>query len=783
MKPEDLQPIPRQRYYDGQLLKLADFQREQDFHRASRELQTQLLFTPGVVVGLNVSAGAATGEISVQPGLAIDDSGRQIILASAGSFGSDIFLQNGVFTLDLRTDKKIQSKTCLLVIEYGSEENPPDAGQWNDYPQFSLVDSVAEGQISLASLDITISGTGAKEVIEIAIDTSARVNSELISGQPQNISAEQITSGVIDAERIPDLSADKITSGAFGLDRIPDIPFSKITGEIDAKNVPALSADKITSGEFDIDRIPDVPASKITGELEKTQIPPLDASQIGSSVFDIERIPDIPAAKIAGKLTVEQLPDDLPDNSFAIDVDKPNISGEEIVSINWNGAVGDEIHLEYVSENQIVAEIWKPISNVKKGWQLTPYETIVCTLTAYKTGEIDSRRQFVVQVVQNEFQYLKSLYFRGAALADALLLCVNRYRLLPLTTKNLQALAAAAGRANYSEDEALKILQTYPQKISELATPVITDFSNTTDSDFVVSWNQVADADGYELEMSDPNGAITSRRTDGATRNLTITLADEPVPGNYQIQIRAFADEDVFSEWSARAGVNIPEPKASVHHWAFDEANGLTASDSIGKIKGTLAASVRRVSPGCVGAGAVHIDGSDGCFVTFGTKVGQFKRDDFTVALWFRTSETYRYFDVVGNRTSGSNGNFFCLRMTGIHESEPAGMLITEVDEDGNNYISVWSSRTNLNDGNWHHAAVVRAGQTLRIYVDGEFSSEGAAAGAANISNGNDFRLGRSLQGVTDKFAPDADYDELYVFDSALSAAEISNLFRARDKV
>jgi hypothetical protein len=141
-----------------------------------------------------------------------------------------------------------------------------------------------------------------------------------------------ITSGTVDAARLPDLSvtyltkekasttyltqlqgdllymqnvtnlqASRITSGTFDAARIPDLSSTYLT------SVPNLPASQITSGTLDTARIPDLSAAYLTPAtasstyLTQTQgdtrylqsVPNLPASQITSGTFDAARIPDL----------------------------------------------------------------------------------------------------------------------------------------------------------------------------------------------------------------------------------------------------------------------------------------------------------------------------------------------------------------------------------------------------------------------------------------------------------------------------------------------------------
>lgn len=212
------------------------------------------------------------------------------------------------------------------------------------------------------------------------------------------------------------------------------------------------------------------------------------------------------------------------------------------------------------------------------------------------------------------------------------------------------------------------------------------------------------------------------------------------------------------------------------HRFIFAEDSGNTTMDSIGSATGTLT-NVSRPSPGRYGLGhAVQLQPTTSSRVDFSQPVGQFGTSDFTVALWLKTAEQQRYFDIVGNRTAPSHGNFFSMRMTGNYPGQPNGRISIEADQDesGTNFVAVESKITNLNDNGWHHVMAVRAGPSLTLYVDGMFAGSSAGKGTAAIRNGNPFRLGASLAGGV---SPNALYCDLGVFDQQLDAQEALHLY------
>jgi len=216
---------------------------------------------------------------------------------------------------------------------------------------------------------------------------------------------------------------------------------------------------------------------------------------------------------------------------------------------------------------------------------------------------------------------------------------------------------------------------------------------------------------------------------------------------------------------------------AQDHLWTFDENEGNIAYDyrsGRGAVNGFLNNALWRdlskVGPGA----AVRITGADNSFVTFGNQVANFGTRDFTVAFWIQTSETLDLFDLIGNRADVSYGNYFNVRMN----SE--GSVTAEIceDERGTNYMGIRAVQKGLNDGQWHQIAVVRSRGTLSLYIDGQFSIYGANRVATNINNRNPLKLGRSLvDRSTRRFSPDALFDDVSIYYSALSYIQIKSLY------
>ena len=171
------------------------------------------------------------------------------------------------------------------------------------------------------------------------------------------------------------------------------------------------------------------------------------------------------------------------------------------------------------------------------------------------------------------------------------------------------------------------------------------------------------------------------------------------------------------------------------------------------------------------------LGGDPNSYIAFENSVFQFGTHDFTVSIWVKTSEASSLFDIVGNRFSAGNGNFFQIRMTGSESVFLTGQVVVEIDEDhqGTNFADLYSARTELNDGNWHTITVVRDGTTLNLYIDGVLDSQRITGGVADIDSETGVKIGQSLDpSVSQAFAPNACYKDFRVYYRALSAEEIT---------
>jgi len=202
------------------------------------------------------------------------------------------------------------------------------------------------------------------------------------------------------------------------------------------------------------------------------------------------------------------------------------------------------------------------------------------------------------------------------------------------------------------------------------------------------------------------------------------------------------------------------------YHWQFNEREGSVTRDEIKDVEANLVNSSFQ-GHGRIGPAILLSDLKN--HVQFSGGVGQFGINDFTIAFGMNILSTHDQdkLDIIGNRSVGQHDNWFALRL--INKKR----LRFEVDEDHNGTNHVFAqTEPILTASNWYHVAIVREGLTLRIYVDGAKQAEATSkTGKADIANDVDLRLGHYVEGTAK-----ASYEDLRIYDTALSDAEIRSL-------
>ncbi len=123
----------RPNYFRGQLLLETDLLAEQEYHRNQHHLHNRLLHGSGVVQGLTVSARSDTS-VLVEPGLAIDEVGRQLVLEQAEPLELADFHPNDRITLGLVSEDsdpesleaRFRERTVVLAATADTTEGRPD---------------------------------------------------------------------------------------------------------------------------------------------------------------------------------------------------------------------------------------------------------------------------------------------------------------------------------------------------------------------------------------------------------------------------------------------------------------------------------------------------------------------------------------------------------------------------------------------------------------------------------------------------------------------------------
>ena len=145
-----------------------------------------------------------------------------------------------------------------------------------------------------------------------------------------------------------------------------------------------------------------------------------------------------------------------------------------------------------------------------------------------------------------------------------------------------------------------------------------------------------------------------------------------------------------------------------------------------------------------------------------------FGASNFTVTGWFRTTSS-------GWGMIASKRNSTCFCSIGWTLGLDGNGAFYFGLSDGAASSTIAPTSTGYRNGSWHFVAGVRSGSSATLYVDGV--SVGTAAGfGLNVDTEDPIRIGRTGEPST---VFSGDIDEVAIFPSALSAAQVTQLYQA----
>ena len=225
------------------------------------------------------------------------------------------------------------------------------------------------------------------------------------------------------------------------------------------------------------------------------------------------------------------------------------------------------------------------------------------------------------------------------------------------------------------------------------------------------------------------------------------------------------------------AATSLPTRAALTAYWNFDENTGTSAANSANvAYAGTVAGGASWI-PGPVGFGsALGFDGVDDQVTTsYSAVTGGSVR---TVAAWIRYPDQAvggAELDAILSYGQNTTSQRWTMRISDTAAVVPNRLRLEVAG--GGAYGS-----TDLNDGLWHHVAVVQSGSTLgtvQLYVDGaletmSYNGGGSALAINTTVTSNNVYIGGSQHAANYSFL--GSIDEVRIYDSALTQSEVQAL-------
>jgi len=342
----------------------------------------------------------------------------------------------------------------------------------------------------------------------------------------------------------------------------------------------------------------------------------------------------------------------------------------------------------------------------------------------------------------------------------------------PLTSSaTVQAIASAPGLNSSSLASATFIVDGTPPSVS-ITSPTngqtisgqVTLTANPSDNNGVSSVTFLIDGASVGTVTSPPYSlAFEATSLTNASHQITAIASD--VVGNQGISLPVTINVENISSGPVTGLVG---------YWSFDSpfVSGNTLFDQSGNNNNATTFFTSAVA-GEIGQ-AMQFNGASSYVQVPSASDVQEIYDllgDLSLSLWVQTTNSIRDEALISKFDAGGTGYGYLLRTTPAGTAE---LLLGNLNVVSGNNVA--TDVTKINDGNWHHIAVViKLGVSVTFYVDGALSSSFSVDSAANSANSD-------LQFGLNPYAPYGTYftgsmDEVRIYDRALSAGDVASLF------
>jgi RHS repeat-associated protein len=298
-----------------------------------------------------------------------------------------------------------------------------------------------------------------------------------------------------------------------------------------------------------------------------------------------------------------------------------------------------------------------------------------------------------------------------------------------------QAFYDAFGRATRAVQKDGSVVQVNPALVQGLYRPEETASPNS---------NAVAfSGDPAVATYADGNGDVTNTTVDGGGQR--VSTVDNSGPSS---TVTRNGDNQISRVVSARGFTT---------EYDYDEqGNVVLVTDQVASPN----------APSTLPSQSLSFDGIDDS-VSFGDTIGDFGQNDFTIEFWMNTT-TQATSTLLGKRENCGPGSFWEVDMTNGH-------ITLEWRESSSNAHGLTSTFA-INDGEWHHVAIARDGNTTSLFINGSLNNSHTHSSTLNFNNSASFIIG-DLPCADSVFDSRTEYsgliDEVKIWNHARTEAEI----------